>query len=339
MLGVGEDPLGDAGLPCLFDWSALNVIAESTDPGPNWPAHKPARFVVVASQRSLEKIPEARKETWDRCTARSDFELKATPTGWRMAGIIRQLQVQWGDVLLPLGGGAGVEHLSEMYIDEGKPVLPVRADLGALQGDGNGGSRLLFDRALANVSAFIHLRDESGGAAARLSALRLSADTDVRRLSTSALAILEDLRPPTAFYVRLLDTTHAEYHNVENFFRDVVDPVIAHEGFSIRQMGVTRPEFAFMNVEIFEDLHRAGLVVVDLTGMRPNCLMELGYALGRHRRVVITARKGTKLGFDHDKLPTCFWDASKAVATLLDEFSDWMELNGDLPPLVDPRRI
>ncbi len=50
---------------------------------------------------------------------------------------------------------------------------------------------------------------------------------------------------------------------------------------------------AFMNVEIFEALHRAGLVIVDLTGVRPNCMMELGYALARRGRIVISAKQVT----------------------------------------------
>jgi len=57
----------------------------------------------------------------------------------------------------------------------------------------------------------------------------------------------------------------------------------------------------FMNAEIFNVLHRAALVVVDLTAMRTNCLMELGYALGRRRRFVISAQDGANLGFDLDK--------------------------------------
>ena len=40
--------------------------------------------------------------------------------------------------------------------------------------------------------------------------------------------------------------------------------------------------------------------------MRTNCLMELGYALGRRRRFWISAQDGTHLGFNHDKLPTYF---------------------------------
>ena len=89
-----------------------------------------------------------------------------------------------------------------------------------------------------------------------------------------------------------------------------------------------------MNVEIFEALHRAGLVVVDLTGVRPSCTMELGYALARHRRVVISARKGTQLPFDNDKLPTYLWEDRGSRDERIRAYRDWFDRHIDLPPLV-----
>jgi hypothetical protein len=94
-------------------------------------------------------------------------------------------------------------------------------------------------------------------------------------------------------------------------------------------MGLGEPQSMFMNVEIFEQLHRAGVAIVDLTGMRPNCTMELGYALARPRRTVISARRGTSLIFDTDKLPTHFWqrgDADAARAAYLDWFDRYVEV-------------
>ena len=37
--------------------------------------------------------------------------------------------------------------------------------------------------------------------------------------------------------------------------------------------------YAFINVGIFENLHFSSVAVVDVTGERPNCFIELGYAL------------------------------------------------------------
>ena len=143
VLGAGGEPRNETGQPCIFDWTALEVIADAPDPAPGWPQLRPERFVAVASQRGLDKIPACRAEIWERCCRRSDFQLVVAPPGWRMAGIIRERQVLRGDILLALGGGAGAEHLAELYSDEGKPVVPIRAELGAYNHDGNGGSRFL----------------------------------------------------------------------------------------------------------------------------------------------------------------------------------------------------
>jgi len=335
VLGAGAEPRGEAGEPCIFDWTGLREIAQSPDPGPEWPEQKPERHVVVASQRGLEKVPDDRLSDWDACRQRSDFGLEVAPPGWRMAGIIRERQVLRGDVLLGLGGGAGVEHLAELYRDEGKPIIPIDTELGALNDDGNGGSRYLHQQALTNPTRFFRVRDSSGNAAARLLELRLDVNSDPVTLAQAAVELLRDLRPRTAFYARLLDTTNADYPSVEDFFRKVVDPVVVEQGFTPKEMGRGRPEAAFMNVEIFQGLHRAGAVVVDLTGVRPNCTMELGYALARRRRVVITARKGTVLPFDEDKLPTYLWDERASLSDRVGDFRDWFDRYAELPPLVE----
>ena len=279
MLGAGAEPLGKAGLPCIFDWTAVEILAGSPDPAPGWPPLRPQRFVVIASQRGLEKIPQPRIAIWDGCRTRSDFELDVAPPGWRMAGIIRERQVQHGDILLVLGGGAGAEHLAELYRDEGKPVIPIWTELGAFNEDGSGGSRALHEQALDAPTKFFRLRAGVGSEAARLTSLRLTSNADPASLAGEVATLIRDLKPPTAFFVRLLDQGDVEYPPVERFFRSIVDHVVAERGYTPREMGRETPEAAFMNVEIFSELHRASLVIVDLTAMRPNCTMELGYAL------------------------------------------------------------
>ncbi len=335
VVGAGSEPLGDCGEPCIFDWTALQVVAETHDPAPAWPALRPERFVAVASQHGLERVPNSRAETWKQCRSRSDFGLDVAPPGWRMAGLIRERQLVRGDILVALGGGAGTEHLAERYRDEGRPVLPIYADLGALNNDGNGGSRFLHERALAGPDHFFRLREGAGSAAGRLSSLRLGQDADANALAGELGRLLADLRPPSAFYVRLLATDHQDYPGVERFFRDVVDAVAKDRGFTPREMGRGSPERAFMNVEIFEALHRAGLVVVDLTGVRPSCMMELGYALARRRRVVISAKRGTTLPFDEDKLPTYLWGDVGMPADRIRSYGDWFDRYRELPPLVE----
>jgi hypothetical protein len=329
------EPRGESRVPIIFDWTLLEPVGAAPDPAPGWPTTGRARFVAVGSGSGLAKRPEDRNALWESCSGRTDFSLVVAPPGWRMAGIIRERQVAAGDVLIVLSGGAGGEHLAQLYRSEGKPVIPLNAQLGASQRDGSGGGTVLHARALETPNDFFTLREDVGSAAARLNALNLDAATDVDALAAATVALIDDLRPPTAFYVRLLAPGEPEYPAVERFFRDVVDPVIVERGFTPREMGRETPEMAFMNAEIFNVLHRAALVVVDLTAMRTNCLMELGYALGRRRRFVISAQDGTRLGFDHDKLPTYFWNDADTIDERRVSYREWLDLYSDLPPIVE----
>lgn len=331
--GTGDEPIGESGQACTFDWTILERLAEAPDPAPNWPGRAEARFRLVASQRALEKIPESRRDVWEKIRERSDFELETAPAGWRMGGMIRTMQVRRGDVLVALSGGGGTEQLAELYVEDGKPVIPVHCDLGAIVDDGKGGSIYLHGRALSDVDGFFAIRDGVGGAAARLSALRLTATSDPRVVATALVALLEDLRPPIAFYARLLNRDSDSFDAVERFFRNVVDRVVLETGFTPHEVGRDPPQAAFLNVEIFETLHKAGLVVVDLTDVRPNCTMELGYAFGRGRRVMISAKKGTRLPFDPDKLPTYFWDEEGTLEDHVKRYQEWFEHHLDMPPV------
>lgn len=334
VVGAGTEPIGAAGLPCTFDWTALEKVSAAPLPAGGWPPSRPRRFVAVASQRGLERIPANRTEAWQRCCARTDFELVTAPPGWRMAGIIRERQLSHGDILVVLGGGAGVEHLAELYWRDGKPVVPVWAQLGAFNDDGSGGSRALYEKALGDPGALFRLAPGAGGDSARLQALRLEAESDQSSLAEATVRMLEDLMPPSAFYVRLLDSSNRDHAAVEWFFSEVVTPAISERGYTPVQMGLGKPESMFMNVEIFRRLHRAGVVLVDLTGMRPNCTMEFGYALGRPRRVVISAQEGTKQIFDSDKLPTHFWARSEDATACVADYLDWFDRYVEVGPLV-----
>ena len=336
VLGVGDEPRGDEGLPCTFDWDILETIAVAPSSGLGWTSDRPGRFRVVASQRALHRVPDSRRRVWNDCARRPDLELQLSPPGWRMGGVIRAEQALSGDVLVAIGGGAGVEQLANLYMDEGKSVVPIRCDLGAFVGDGNGGASYLHAQALSEPTPFFELRDGAGSSTGRLSGLRIETDSGPAAVAVAeaTLSLIGDLKPHRAFYVRLLRADLDEFEPVESFFRGVVDPVVIENGFTPYEVGRHRSQSAFMNVEIFESLHRAALVVADLTGVRPNCTMELGYALARRRRVIITAMQGTQLPFDSDKLPAHFWRPEQRQEEGRRAFHSWLERHIDMPPVI-----
>lgn len=99
-------------------------------------------------------------------------------------------------------------------------------------------------------------------------------------------------------------------------------------------MGIGKNEFAWMNQAIFDTLHYSSVVLIDLTALRPNCFMELGYALGNKQRVIMTARDDTKLPFDSFALETFQWKEYEDHTQRLDRLRIHWERNINMPALV-----
>lgn len=142
------------------------------------------------------------------------------------------------------------------------------------------------------------------------------------------------LRKPRAFYVRLLNKEVPEFDQVENFFRNVVDEVVETSGYEKFESGTDVSKEAFINVEIFSQLHYSSLVIVDLTGVRPNCCLELGYALGQSKKGILTAKKGTKLPFDAKMIHCHFWLPNEADHKRKKRLKKFMEKNINRYPIV-----
>jgi hypothetical protein len=261
------------------------------------------------------------------------LDLRVLPEGWRSGALIRIEQANAGDVLLSLGGGAGVEHLANLYAQSGRSIIPLDVDIGASRGDDIVGGTGLAARALRSPDNFLRLPSEVP-AAGRLAGLSTRGDKTAEDLADRIVQLVGELEPPRCFYVRLLDSSLPAFVDVERFFREIADPTVASLGFASFEMGRDQPEHAWMNDEIFARLYFSSLVVVDLTELRPNCLAELGYALGRAQRVIITARAGTRPPFDLDKIPWFFWDADADSEELRGKLTAHLQLNSSRPPLV-----
>jgi len=310
VVGAGKEPKLERGPAQVFDWTVLEAIAESIAEGccPE-PVGNECPMVVVLSEKGETEIPETRKALWSELLKSGKVEVRRIMPGARSATMIRTVQTGYGDVLFILGGGTGVEHLAEEYRKACKPVIPLDVPLGASREDGTGGSERLAGESRANPLAFIRLqKNEAGREGAKLAVIAThGGQVAAGSVVDGVLDILVNLAPPTVFYVRLLNDEHEAYERVERFFRNVVDPVVAELGLTRVDLGKDRMDSGFINMEIFGQLHHSTVAVVDVTGGRPNCFIELGYALGRPLRVICTAERGTGLPFDQSAVPCHFW--------------------------------
>lgn len=343
LVGVGKEPRMEGrpdALPIIFDWTVIDAVGNylRSDPTAQL-ASQGEVLVTVVTQKTEQQIPEDRRAIWQELLEVGAVRIEYMEPGWASGAVRRVRMAEFGDALIIVSGGEGVEHLAREYAFQGKPVIPIDLDLGSSAGDGTGGASRLAGKMLAHPDRLFRLScpSNAGKLLTRLSTR--GGQSPVEHVTQGIVDLIEAIEPPTAFYVRLLDRDHSEYVEVERFFRNVVDRLTQELGYRRTQMGLSVSTSAWLNVQIFDALHNCVLAVVDLTGLRPSCLIELGYALGRSRRIILTAKKGTWLPFDSEMLECYFWEDSMSDDERLSQLREYWRRNIGRPPLVEPRDI
>lgn len=321
----------------LFDWTALETAADCIASGVSaWPREFGLPIVVATSEKAESEIPENRRNLYDTLLKSGLLQVESIMPGSRAAALLRQRQATFGDALVILGGGTGVEHSASLYMQRRKPVIPLDLPLGASRDDGTGGALRLSKEARSDPARFFRFdpafSNTEGAALAGIATRNGTAPH--ADISAKIAELLSRLARPTAFFVRLVNTTHPKFSAVESFFREVVDPVVEEAGLTRVEIGTDKSDHAFMDVAIFESLHFSSMAIVDVTGERPNCFIELGYGLGTQNRVLVTAEEGTKLPFDQEMIPCHFWKPSRSVADRKKALVEFWEKNINRPPIV-----
>jgi hypothetical protein len=93
-------------------------------------------------------------------------------------------------------------------------------------------------------------------------------------------------------------------------------------------------EHARLDQEIFAKLHRSRVVLADITGMRPNCFLELGYAFGRPLPTMLMAKEGSTHPFDIHTFAGLHWKTSGPVEERRRAFREHWAAIQTRPPLV-----
>jgi hypothetical protein len=340
VVGIGKEPRQDGAAPdspgLLLDWTALEAVAECLRQGfQAWPTRYGLPIVVASSEKAELEIPECRRPLYEGLLRSGLLHIESIMAGSRAAVFLRQRQAVFGDALVILGGGTGVEHSADMYLSCRKPVIPLDLALGASRDDGMGGAVRLAKEARTEPTRFFRFGPayaNTEGAALAALATRNGAAV-ASDIAGRAVDLLAKIARPSAFYVRLLNPAHEKFAVVESFFREVVDLVVNEAGMNRIEIGTDKSEYAFINVGIFESLHFSSAAIVDVTGERPNCFIELGYAL-RGNRVLVTAEEGTKLPFDQEMIPCHFWRPGDSVADKKRSLVEFWEKNINRPQIV-----
>lgn len=330
VIPVDAEKTRSDGLPICFDWLIWDTIQKNL---PTRPEGAPNPLVVaVKHHKNEDQIPEQFAEVWGALRGSALVQIESA-AHWNMNSKRMEAQARHGDILIALGGGEGVLFLANLYHDAGKPVIPLNLKLGPV----NTGALRLFEYGLTGSNAQRLFQTEGGTSAhSWLNRIEMPARKGVADGVRDLLDLLEALVPPKAFVVRLLNPTHADYNDVQDFFDTVVQPVMEGDlGYKLTVVdGNQAYDHARIDQEIFTKLHRSRLVLADITGLRPNCFLELGYALGRGLPTMVLAKTGTEHPFDIYSLSGHHWKTTGSAEDRRREFRAHWNAIKSRPPLV-----
>ncbi|WP_198085099.1 hypothetical protein [Variovorax sp. E3] len=330
VIPVDAEKTRSDGLPICFDWLIWDTIQKNLHTRPEG-APNPL-VVAVKHHKNEDQIPEQFAGVWGALRGSALVQIESA-AHWNMNSKRMEAQARHGDILIALGGGEGVLFLANLYHDAGKPVIPLNLKLGPA----NTGALRLFEFGLTGSNAQRLFQTEGGTPAhSWLNRIEMPARTDVASGVHDLLDLLEGLVPPKAFVVRLLNPTHADYNDVQDFFDTVVQPVMEGElGYKLTVVdGNQAYDHARIDQEIFTKLHRSRVVLADITGLRPNCFLELGYALGRGLPTMVLAKAGTEHPFDIYSLSGHHWKTTGSAEDRRREFRAHWNAIKSRPPLV-----
>ncbi len=329
VIPVDAEKRRDDGQPLCFDWLVMQSVHDNLLRRPD--GGKNPLVIAVQHHKSESQIPDEFASLWEKMRS-SDVVSIENVSHWNMNSKRMEAQAKQGDILVTIGGTEGVLFLANLYHQAGKHVLPLNF---AVTSDGEG-SRRLFSMGLSSSQADRLFRVSALNPHTWINRINWTKAKAVNDRVEGMLDLLEALDPPRAFAVRLLDASHPDFLGVQEFFDVVVQPIVEGEmGYKLLIVDGAQPfEHARMDQEIFVKLHRSSVVLADITGARPNCFIELGYALGRGLATMLTVKEGTPHPFDIYSLAALHWKTAGTLEERKEAFRKHWEAIKHRPTLV-----
>lgn len=161
IVGTGAEDMVDADKPSwntalYYDWNVLETISDyiNFQNSKNLHLGEPLA-IIVSSEKAESEIPDRRRDLWNRLIQKQAIHLVRVPPGWNAGAYRRTREAEYGTGLIIVGGGEGVEHSSQLYIEGRKPVIPIDLPIPSRYGDGKGGALEISRSALSNPSEYI----------------------------------------------------------------------------------------------------------------------------------------------------------------------------------------
>ncbi len=149
-----DKPSWDTAL--YYDWNVLETVNNyiNFQNLNNLLAGEPVA-IIVSSEKAESEIPDRRRNLWNRLIEKQAIHLVRVPPGWNAGAYRRTREAEYGAGLIIVGGGEGVEHSSQLYLEGKKPVIPIDLPIASRYGDGKGGALEISRSALSNPNEYI----------------------------------------------------------------------------------------------------------------------------------------------------------------------------------------
>ena len=163
-----DNPSWDTAL--YYDWNVLETIGDYINSlnSKNVSIREPLA-TIVSSEKAESQIPNRHLGLWNQLLEKQAIYLAYLPPGWNAGAYRRDLEVEHGAGLIIVGGGEGVEHSSRLYINSGKPIIPIDLPIAARYKDGMGGAPEISRLAFSNPNEYLGPVDNGTTQLARIS--------------------------------------------------------------------------------------------------------------------------------------------------------------------------
>jgi hypothetical protein len=100
--------------------------------------------------------------------------------------------------------------------------------------------------------------------------------------------------------------------HLDSAYKLAIRPVLEQFDFSVVRIDEVQNSGSITD-QVLEQIERSAVVLADLSGERPNCYLEVGYALALQKELILTCRKDDHVHFDLEHKRIIFWETESEL--------------------------